>query len=321
MFRSMDYIYEVYRERSFTSAAKNLYISQPALSAAVKKVEAKVGAELFDRNSSPIALTDAGRAYIDAAERIYAIQKDFVRELGDLENSRVGKLTVSAATLISSLILPRIIMDFSRQYPGVQIEMTEGPSAELHDKLLSGEIELLLDYMFNETDYTAYPLIEEHILLAVPAACELNAQFADEQLSAADIRAGRHLLPDCPTVELAPFAQEPFLLLKKGNDMYDRSLELCTAMQFTPRRVFHLDQLMTCYHAVKAGMGVTFITDTLPKSNSMSADVVFYKLPAPQTTRTLYLAHKHGSYLSHAAHAFIRSAQEFCAEQLFALLP
>ncbi len=321
MFRSMDYIYEVYRERSFTSAAKNLYISQPALSAAVKKVEAKVGAELFDRNSSPIALTDAGRAYIDAAERIYAIQKDFVRELGDLENSRVGKLTVSAATLISSLILPRIIMDFSHQYPGVQIEMTEGPSSELHDKLLSGEIELLLDYMFNETDYTTYPLIEEHILLAVPAACELNAQFADEQLSAADIRAGRHLLPDCPTVDLAPFAQEPFLLLKKGNDMYDRSLELCAAMQFTPRRVFHLDQLMTCYHAVKAGMGVTFITDTLPKSNSMSADVVFYKLPAPQTTRTLYLAHKHGSYLSHAAQAFIRSAQEFCAEQLFALMP
>lgn len=315
MFRSMDYIYEVYRERSFTSAAKNLYISQPALSAAVKKVEAKVGAELFDRNSSPIALTDAGRAYIEATERIYAIQKDFIRELSDLENSRVGKLTVSAATLISSLILPRIIMHFSRQYPGVQIEMTEGPSSELHDKLLSGEIELLLDYMFNDADYTAYPLIEEHILLAVPAACELNRRFAAEQLTAADVRAGRHLAADCPTVELAAFSQEPFLLLKKGNDMYDRSMDICAALQFTPRHVFHLDQLMTCYHAAKAGMGVTFITDTLPKTNSMSADVVFYKLPAPQTTRTLYLAHKHSSYLSHAAQAFIRSAQEFCGEQ------
>lgn len=317
MFRSMDYIYEVYRERSFTSAAKNLYISQPALSAAVKKVEAKVGAELFDRNSSPIALTDAGRAYIEAAERIYAVQKDFVRELGDLENSRVGKLTVSAATLISSLILPRIIMHFSRQYPGVQIEMTEGPSSELHDKLLGGEIELLLDYMFNDTDYTAYPLIEEHLLLAVPASCELNARFVHAQLTAADVRADRHLLADCPTVELAPFAQEPFLLLKKGNDMHERSLQLFSSMQFTPRRVFHLDQLMTCYHGVKAGMGVTFITDTVPKTNSMSADVVFYKLPATETHRTLYLAHKHGSYLSHAAQAFIRSAQEFCSEQLF----
>ena len=317
MFRSMDYIYEVYRERSFTSAAKNLYISQPALSAAVKKVEAKVGAELFDRNSSPIALTDAGRAYIEAAERIYAIQKDFVRELSDLEDSRVGKLTVSAATLISSLLLPRIIMFFSSRYPGVQIEMTEGPSSELHDKLLGGEIELLLDYMFNSTDYTTYPLLEEHILLAVPAASEINAKLSSAKLSPLDIRNGRHLAADCPTVELSLFSQEPFLLLKKGNDMYDRSLQIFSAAKFTPLRIFHLDQLMTCYHATKAGMGVTFITDTLPKTNSMAEDIVFYKPSDGQTTRTLYLAHKHGSYLSHAAQTFIRSAQEYCKDHLF----
>ncbi len=317
MFRSMDYIYEVYKERSFTSAAKNLYISQPALSAAVKKVEAKVGAELFDRNSSPIALTDAGRAYIEAAERIYAIQKDFVRELSDLEDSRVGKLTVSAATLISSLLLPRIIMFFSGRYPGVQIEMTEGPSSELHDKLLGGEIELLLDYMFNSSEYTTYPLLKEHILLAVPAEYAVNDTLRDRQLSSADVRAGRHLAEDCPTVDLSLFAQEPFLLLKKGNDMLDRSLQIFADTKFSPQRVFHLDQLMTCYHAVKAGMGVTFITDTLPKNSSDASDVVFYRLDAEHTGRTLYLAHKHGSYLSHAAQAFIRCAQEYCEIHLF----
>ncbi len=318
MFRSVDYIYEVYKERSFTSAAKNLYISQPALSAAVKKVEAKVGAELFDRNSTPIALTDAGRAYIDAAERIYAIQKDFIRELSDLEDSRVGKLTVSAATLISSLLLPRIIMFFSSRYPGVRIEMTEGPSSELHDKLLGGEIELLLDYMFNSEEYTTYPLLEERILLAVPADCKLNDSLAQSCLTAADVRSGRHLAEDCPTVSLSLFEQEPFLLLKKGNDMHDRSLQIFADLKFSPQRFFHLDQLMTCYHAAKAGMGVTFITDTLPRTNSMSADVVFYKLATSHDSRTLSLAHKRGSYLSHAAQAFIRCAQEYCSDQLFA---
>ncbi|MGM9662744.1 MAG: LysR family transcriptional regulator [Oscillospiraceae bacterium] len=317
MFRSMDYIYEVYKERSFTSAAKNLYISQPALSAAVKKVENKVGAELFDRNSSPIALTDAGRAYIDATERIYAIQKDFLRELSDLENSRVGNLTVSAATLISSLILPRIIMHFSSQYPGVHIEMTEGPSAELHEKLLGGEIELLLDYMFDSRDYTAYPLLEESILLAVPASFSVNRGLESLQLSAEDIRAGKHLSPDCPAVELRRFENEPFLLLKKGNDMYDRSLVLCSTMRCMPKHVYQLDQLMTCYHAAKAGMGVTFITDTLPKTNNVTGNVVFYRLAAEHTKRTLYLAHKRGGYISHAAQAFIRSAQDFCENHLF----
>lgn len=317
MFRSMDYIYEVYKERSFTSAAKNLYISQPALSAAVKKVEAKVGAELFDRNSSPIALTDAGRAYIDAAERIYAIQKDFVRELRDLEDSRVGKLTVSAATLISSLLLPRIIMHFSSQFPGVHIEMTEGSSAELHEKLLGGEIELLLDYMFDSISYTTYPLLEESILLAVPEHFAVNEQLADFRLTADDVRSGRHLEADCPAVTLQPFQNEPFLQLKKGNDMYDRSLAIYSALHFTPRQVFHLDQLMTCYHAVKAGMGVTFITDTLPKTNTSTGGIAYYKLATEHTHRTLYLSHKKGGYLSHAAQSFILSAQEFCRANLF----
>ena len=57
MFQGMEYVYEVYKEKSFTVAAKNLYVSQPALSAAIKKTEQKIGTELFDRASTPISLT------------------------------------------------------------------------------------------------------------------------------------------------------------------------------------------------------------------------------------------------------------------------
>ena len=317
MFRSMDYIYEVYKERSFTTAAKNLYISQPALSAAVKKTESKIGVELFDRSAAPIALTDAGRAYIEAAERIYAIQKDFLREIGDLEESRTGTLTVSAATLISSLLLPRIMMNYTKRYPGIRIEMTEGASAELHERLLDGSIELLLDYAFNDRDYTAFPLLEERILLAVPASMAINDRFRDASLTAADVRAGRHMEEDCPTVELKAFEDEPFLRLKKGNDMYDRTAAILAETRTVPRQVFQLDQLMTGYHAVKAGMGVALVTDTLPRFNPDGGKVLFYKIAADRTTRTLKLACKRGSYVSRAAEAFILTAQEYCRGELF----
>ena len=60
----MNYVYEVYKERSFSKAAENLYISQPALSAMIKKVENKVGMPLFDRSTNPIQLTDCGKRYI-----------------------------------------------------------------------------------------------------------------------------------------------------------------------------------------------------------------------------------------------------------------
>ena len=70
MFTWKKYVYEVYREKSFSKAAQNLYISQPSLSARIKKIEEEIGVPLFDRSTSPLQLTEAGRIYIDAAEEI-----------------------------------------------------------------------------------------------------------------------------------------------------------------------------------------------------------------------------------------------------------
>ena len=64
MFQGMHYVYQVYKEMNFSRAARNLYISQPSLSAAVKKVEAQIGYPIFDRSSSPIQLTELGKEYI-----------------------------------------------------------------------------------------------------------------------------------------------------------------------------------------------------------------------------------------------------------------
>lgn len=70
MFQSMNYIYEIYKTGSFSKAAKNLYLTQPALSIAVKKEEKELGQPIFERGSSKIRLTEAGKAYIKSVEVI-----------------------------------------------------------------------------------------------------------------------------------------------------------------------------------------------------------------------------------------------------------
>ena len=77
MFANMDYVYEVYKEGSFSKAAANLYISQPALSATVKKIEKKIGMPLFDRSTVPVQLTECGKKYMKTAEKIMDIEEDF----------------------------------------------------------------------------------------------------------------------------------------------------------------------------------------------------------------------------------------------------
>ena len=88
MFQGMRYVYEVYREMSFSRAAKKLFISQPSLSNAVRKTEQKLGAPLFDRSTNPIGLTDLGKEYIRAVELILDVENGFVNYLHDRNTAR-----------------------------------------------------------------------------------------------------------------------------------------------------------------------------------------------------------------------------------------
>ena len=78
MPEEMDYVYEVYKEKSFSTAAKKLFVTQPALSSAIKKAEEKIGAVLFDRSTVPVQLTDAGKVYIQAIEQIKSIKEEII---------------------------------------------------------------------------------------------------------------------------------------------------------------------------------------------------------------------------------------------------
>ena len=76
MLKNMEYVYAVYLNQSFSKAAEELYISQPALSATIKKVEEEIGLPIFDRSSNPIQLTNAGEYYIECIENIMKMEKE-----------------------------------------------------------------------------------------------------------------------------------------------------------------------------------------------------------------------------------------------------
>ena len=65
-----EYVYQVYKEKSFSKAARNLFISQPALSATIKKIENRLGVKLFERTTTSVTLTEAGEAYVETARKI-----------------------------------------------------------------------------------------------------------------------------------------------------------------------------------------------------------------------------------------------------------
>ena len=109
MFQGMEYVYEVYLEKSFSKAAEKLFISQPSLSANVKRVEHHIGYPIFDRSTKPLSLTECGVQYIKAVEKIKSIQNEFEGFANDWGDLKKGTLTLGGSNLFSSWILPSLI--------------------------------------------------------------------------------------------------------------------------------------------------------------------------------------------------------------------
>ena len=126
MFTWKKYVCEVYRERSFSKAAQNLYISQPSLSARIKKVEEQIGVPLFDRSTSPLQLTEAGRIYIRAAEEISEIEQRVENAINNLNTLQTGRLSIGASNLFAAYVLPPLISRFKQRYPKIDVQIVEG---------------------------------------------------------------------------------------------------------------------------------------------------------------------------------------------------
>ena len=311
MLSGMDYVYAVWQERSFSAAARRLFVSQPALSAAVRKVEKELGLPIFDRSRSPLQLTDAGKAYIGAAERIYRIQKDLKRYCDDLAGLESGTLQLGGTNFFASCFLPPMIEAFSQKYPQIRLTVTESDSADLYNKLATEELDIIVDSgVYDSSLYEILPFYTDHLLLAVPTALAVNRQveLAGAMLRREDVLAGRHRDGSAAAVSLAVFAGEDFLLLGRGNDMYRRSKGLFQANGIVPKVRLYLNQLMTAFHMARRGLGITFLTDTLVSIAAPTEDLVYYRLEGELAMRETFLAVKKRGYRTKAMEGFLASS-------------
>lgn len=311
MFKGKEYVYEVYKEKSFSRAAQNLYISQPALSAAIKKIESRIGCLLFDRSSKAIRLTEGGTEYIKAIESIMDIETRFANHLNNLNQLKIGRLAIGASNVFASFILPAIIAAFTDQYPAIKVNLIESTTAHLEEQLFSGALDFVLDnYSLDETIYEKHLFCRECLLLAVPPKLSSNIPAREYQLSIDDIRQGKHLNPATKSVPLSLFAQEPFIFLRSGNDTRVRAEKIFLENKLIPRIVLELDQLATAYNVCCYGLGATIISDTLAQKATPNTSMYYYKLDSPHTFRSVFFYNKQNKYITKAMEEFIKIAQK-----------
>ena len=116
------YAYQVYKEKSFSVAAKALYISQPALSAAISRLEKELGIRIFDRTKLPLTLTSQGRIYIESIEEIMACESDMHRRIRELSDMSYGSHTIGGSSDASYFLMSEICGAFHKKYPKITVK-------------------------------------------------------------------------------------------------------------------------------------------------------------------------------------------------------
>lgn len=311
MFVWKKYVYEVYKERSFTKAAQNLYISQPSLSARIKKIEEIIGEPLFDRSTSPLQLTEVGKVYIEAAEEITQIEQRVENYINDLAGLKTGNLAVGASTLFAAYVVPSLITQFNQKFPDVHIQLIEGNTAELEEMLGSNALDFVIDnYHYDSILYNKELYCEENILLAVPKHFAVNEELGMYQLSYKNIKNKNYLNQKYPAVPLGRFADLPFIMLTQGNDTRTRGDRLCRNVGFKPNIVLEFNQQSTAYMASSTQLGATFISDILVSQLPAFENLVYYKLDGEEAKRKVFFYYKTHKYKTRVMEEFIRMMHE-----------
>lgn len=308
MFKNKEYILAIVREGGFSKAAEKLYISQPSLSASVKRIEEKISLPIFDRTTTPIGLTEAGKEYVAHALEMERMEEDFERYISDCINLSVGEVKIGGSSLFSSFMLPKMISEFNKSYPRVNVKIFENNTKDLMHELAAGNIDIVLDNAIIKNDnITSTLYTKEAILLSVPKSFNISDGLKRLSLNEKDIKKDKHLSSEY-AVDLKNFIEFPFILLNTENDTGKRAAALFKKHSLTPEVRFRLDQQMTAYNISASGLGIAFVSDTLVKNIDSTSSVYYYRLKDSETNRNVYLYQRTNRYHSIACQKFM----EFC---------
>ena len=236
--RDLEYLVALAETRHFGRAAGRCHVSQPTLSAQIKKLEDSLGVALVERRPRKVALTVAGEAVVERARRMLRDAED-IQALGRAsQDPLAGQLRVGFIPTLGPYLLPRVAPRIARALPKLQLMLYEYQTASLLERTVRGELDLAILALPADTKgLVTRSLFAEAFLVAMPEHHRLTAK---KRVKASDL------------------AGEKLLLLEEGHCLRDQALEVCARVG-TEEQDFRATSLETLRQMVAAGLGLTLL--------------------------------------------------------------
>jgi DNA-binding transcriptional LysR family regulator len=287
--RHMRVFVTVCRYGSITAAAKELYISQPAVSLAIKELEDYYGITLFDRLTRQIQITSDGKRLLDYAIHLVNLFDDMEHALKDPD--AVGELRIGSSLTIGACLLPGYTHILKDMYPKVKQHVTIDNSDNIVKAVINGRIDVgLVEGAVNSDTLISYPFAHDKLV----AICGPAHEYADDR-----------------AVELDEFLAQPLLLREHGSgarELFESMVVATTGKLVEP--VWESISNTALIYAVKSGNGVSVLPEMIVANYLKSGDICEINLNMPPVMRDFNLIYHNKKYLSSSIKSFIKIIME-----------
>jgi LysR family hydrogen peroxide-inducible transcriptional activator len=265
--RDLRYLVALADERHFGKAAERCFVSQPTLSAQIRKLEEYLGVPLVERQPKRVAITATGEKIVQRARALLQ-QADAIVELARTDRDPLaGALKLALIPTVGPYLLPHIAGRLRRELPRLKLMLYEYQTEHLLSRLRSGEIDVgVLALPVDIDGIESAPLYDEPFTLAVPAT---------------------HPLAERERVKVEDLRGETLLLLEDGHCLRDQALEVCSRVRVNEAQDYRATSLETLRQMVAAGHGITLLPELAAETSVGTARGLRIKpfaKPAPGRT-------------------------------------
>lgn len=262
---------------SFTRAAHDNLISQPAVSKAIRQLEQQLGQTLFERYGSRLVLTTAGQLLREHVEKAIAEERQLLFDLGMLTNQHMGSFTLGASTTISQYIIPKILLQFSNNYPKLEVKLLSGNTNDIEQAALAKTIDLgIVEGISHRSGLRYIPFREDRLRLVCHRSNPLYARGS---------------------ISLELFKVQPLILRENGSgtlEVIEQSLKICGLRISDLNVKLYLGSTESIKNALEAGTCIAILSEETIKNEVRDGSFRILQLAEVEFNRTLNFILPHG---------------------------
>ena len=298
--KEFEYVLAINEERSFSKAAKKLFISQPSLSQYINRLEGQLGVTIFDRNTIPLSLTFEGELYIEAIKSIMNIVNNLYKSFEDISDLKIGRVNIGLTPSKANNPLPAILPVFRQAYPGIELIITERDSSELEDMLLRGQVDVcLLNLPLKSKGIEYESVVKENIYIAAPPDY-IPPSYTDTE-------------EKYPQLSINDIKNEQFILLHPSQRLRQIADTVFNDENIKPKILLETSSIETSLRLSAAGMGFSFVPESSVRFAGLTNPPKYFRLPH-DLNWTLVIAYREGAYRTKAVKAFSDIARKVITE-------